>query len=122
MARDELLTRTKRLGLMVIRLCQALPKTPEARVIQYQILKSATSVGANYRAAKRARSLADFISKMGIVEEEADETMYWLEMIVEAGMMDKKQVSQLYAESGEILAMTVASIKTAKVSRRPQRT
>lgn len=107
---------------MVIRLNQTLPKTPEARVIQYQILKSATSVGANYRAAKRARSLADFISKMGIVEEETDETMYWLEMIVEAGMLDKGKVSPLYVEAGEILAMTVASIKTAKASRRPQRT
>lgn len=122
MAIDELLTRTKRFGLMVIRLSQTLPKTPEARVIQYQILISATSVGANYRAAKRARSLADFISKMGIVEEETDETMYWLEMIVEAGMLDKGKVSPLYAEAGEILAMTVASIKTAKTSRRPQRT
>ena len=122
MAIDELLTRTKRLGLMVIRLSRILPKSPEARVIQYQILKSATSVGANYRAAKRARSLADFISKMGIVEEETDETMYWLEMIVEAGMLEKGKVSLLYAEAGEILAMTVASIKTAKTSRRPQRT
>ena len=97
-----------------------MPKNPEARVIQYQILKSATSVGANYRAARRARSLADFINKMGIVEEENDETMYWLELIVEAGLMDKGKVSLLYAEAGEILAMTVASIKTAKAARRTQ--
>ena len=120
MANDELLIRTKRFGLQMISLIQALPKNPEARVIQYQILKSATSVGANYRAARRARSLADFINKMGIVEEETDETMYWLELIVEAGLMDKGKVSLLYAEAGEILAMTVASIKTAKAVRRTQ--
>jgi four helix bundle protein len=73
-----------------------------------------TSVGANYRSAKRAKSNADFISKMGTVEEETDETMYWMEIIVEAGLMSEERISDLYQEAGEILAMVVASIKTAR--------
>ncbi|MCF8039423.1 MAG: four helix bundle protein [Desulfohalobiaceae bacterium] len=96
MGKDELLRRTKEFGLSVIRLSRAIPNTPEGRVIRYQILKSGTSVGANYRAARRAKSLADFISKMGIVEEETDETMYWLEMIVEADIISKDMISGIY--------------------------
>jgi len=112
--RDELSERTKQFALRVIRLANALPNTPEGRVIQGQLLRSGTSAGANYRAAKRARSTADFISKMGIVEEETDEAMYWMELIVESGLMDDSRISDLYKEANEILSMVVASIRTAR--------
>ena len=114
---DELGARTKDFALRVIKLAECLPDSVTGRVIKGQILRSGTSVGANYRAAKRAKSTADFISKMGTVEEEADETMYWLELIVEAGLMSENLVSDLYREADEILAMTVASIRTAKGTR-----
>ncbi len=113
-SRDQLKDRTKQFALRVIRLASALPELPEGRVIRGQLLRSGTSVGANYRAAKRARSTADFISKMGIVEEEADESMYWIELIVESGLMDESRTSDLYKEADEILSMVVASINTAK--------
>ena len=106
--------RTKQFALRVIKLATALPDSPLGRVIQYQLLKSGTSVGANYRAAQRARSTAEFISKMGIVEEEADESMYWMELMVEGDLMDEARIAELYKEADEILAMVVASIKTAR--------
>ena len=123
--KDELATRTKGLALRAIKLANALPETPEGRVIRGQFLRCGTSVGANYpstssghgRAARRAKSNADFISKMGTVEEEADESMYWMELIVEADLMKESLVSALYQEADEILAMVVASIKTAKRTR-----
>jgi len=111
---EELKGRTKQFALRVIRLANALPKSPEGRVIQRQLLRSGTSVGANYRAAKRVRSMADSISKMGIVEEETDESMYWMELIEESGLMDENRISDLYKEADEILSMVVASIRTAK--------
>jgi four helix bundle protein len=83
-------------------------------VIRDQLLRAGTSVGANYRAAKRAKSNADFISEMGTVEEEADESMYWMELIVEAGLTEENLVTELYQEADEILAMVVASIRTAR--------
>jgi four helix bundle protein len=117
MTPDEMKTRTKQFALGVITLANALPQSDVARVIKNQILRSGTSVGANYRAACRAKSTADFISKMGTVEEEADETMYWMELIVEAGLLSNNPVSALYREADEILAIVVASIKTARSSR-----
>ena len=114
MAGDELRGRTKQFALRVIRLASELPNTPEGSVIQGQLLRSGTSVGANYRAAKRARSTADFINKMGIVEEETDEAMYWMELIVESALMDKARISELHKEADEILSMVVASIRTAR--------
>ncbi len=111
---DELFKRTKEFALRVIRLANGLPKTPEARVIRDQLLRCGTNVGANYRAAKRAKSTADFINKMGTVEEEADESMYWMELIVDAQLMSEERVSDLYHEADEILAMVVSSIKTAR--------
>lgn len=114
MAGDELRTRTKQFALRVIRLANALPNTAEGRVIQGQLLRCGTGVGANYRAAQRARSNADFISKMGIVEEETDETMYWMELIVESGLMDENSISDLYKEADEIISMVVSSINTAR--------
>lgn len=112
--KDELRDRTKAFALRVIKLVDALPNTPVARVIRNQLLRCRTSVGANYRAAKRAKSTADFISKMGTVEEETDESMYWMELIVETGLVKEDLVSDLYEEADEILAMVVASIKTAR--------
>jgi four helix bundle protein len=118
MKEDELRKRTKAFALRVIRLAESLPNNPIGRVIRDQLLRCGTSVGANYRAAKRAKSTADFISKMGIVEEETDESMYWMELIVEAGLMPENRISELYQEADEILAMVVASIKTARTRRR----
>ena len=114
MEHDELRKRTKEFALRVIKLANALPNTAEGRVIRDQLLRYGTSVGANYRAAKRAKSTADFINKMGTVEEEVDESMYWMELIVEAGLMSEKRISDLYNEADEILAMVVSSIKTAR--------
>ena len=106
--------RTKKLALRVIRLVEALPRGRTEDVIGRQLLRSATSVGANYRAACRARSTADMIAKLGIVEEEADETLYWLEMLIEAELMPADRLEYLLIEADEITAMTVASIKTLK--------
>jgi len=114
MAENELRKRTKEFALRVIRLANGLPNTAEGRVIRDQLLRAGTSVGANYRAAQRAKSTADFINKMGTVEEEIDESMYWMELIVEAGLMTEERISDLYKEADQILAMTVASIKTAR--------
>jgi len=112
--KDELRDRTKAFALRVITLLNALSHTPVARVIRNQLLRCGTSIGANYRAAKRAKSTADFISKMGTVEEETDESMYWMELLVKTGLMKKSRISDLYQEADEILSMVVASIKTAR--------
>ncbi|MCD6136903.1 four helix bundle protein [Candidatus Bipolaricaulota bacterium] len=114
MRRDDLRDRTKAFALRVIKLVDSLPETSVGKVIRNQLLRCGTSVGANYRAAKRAKSTADFISKMGTVEEEADEAMYWMELIVETRMLKEERIVDLYREADEILAMVVASIKTAK--------
>jgi four helix bundle protein len=110
----DLKDRTKQFALNVIRLCESLPKGKRADVIGRQLLRCGTSVGANYRAACRARSVAEFIAKMGIVEEECDECLYWMELLVEAGLMSEEGVSELMGEANELLAITVASIKTAR--------
>ena len=106
--------RTKRLALSVIKMTDSLPKSKAGHIIGRQIMRSATSVGANYRAACRAKSTADLINKLKIVEEEADETLYWLELIVEGNLLPESQVKTLMKESDEIVAMTVASIKTLR--------
>ena len=106
--------RTKKLALQVIELVEALPKTRTADVIGRQLLRSATSVGANYRAACRGKSAADVMAKLAIVEEEADETAYWLELLIEAAIVPQSQLADLLKETDEIVAMTVASIKTLR--------
>lgn len=106
--------RTKSLGARIVRLVDALPATRSADVIGKQLLRSATSVGANYRAACRAKSSADIINKLKIVEEEADETLFWQEMLIEAELVSEARLSDLMAETDQILAMTVASIKTLR--------
>jgi four helix bundle protein len=116
-SKEQLQKRTKELALRIIRLVEALPDTQSSRVIGHQLLRSGTSVGANYRAAMRAKSKADMINKLKIVEEEADETLYWLELLVEAAIMPETRVSDLMAETDEIIAMTVSSIKTLRSTR-----
>ena len=107
--------RTKRLAWRVIRLVSALPKNEtSAQVIGKQLLRSATSVGANYRAACRGKSTADMISKLSIVLEEADETLYWLELLVESELMPAHRLKNLIAETNEIVAMLVSSLKTLR--------
>jgi four helix bundle protein len=106
--------RTKQFALRVIRLIEALPRTRTAQVVGDQLLRSATSVAANYRAACRARSQADFVHKLGIVEEEADESLFWLEMVVETDLMPAARVQELIQEADELTAIFVASRKTAK--------
>lgn len=108
--------RTKQLALRVIRVAQALPNNLSAEVIGRQLVKAGTSVGANYRAACRAKSTADMIAKLQIVEEEADETHYWLELLIEADLMDEERLQQLLQETNEITAMIVSSIKTLRAS------
>lgn len=111
---DDFKRRTRTFALRVVRLCDALPKTRTSDVIGRQFLRCGTSVGAKYRAACRGRSRRDFVAKLGIVEEECDETIYWLELIVEAGLMEDKRVAELKQEAEETLSMVVASIKTAR--------
>ena len=109
---DEMKARTRAFALRVIRLAESFPKTPTANVIRNQMLRSGPSVGSNYRAACRAKSKPDFVSKMGIVEEEADESAYWMELLIESGLLTEAQLSELLKETKEIIAMTVASIRT----------
>lgn len=106
--------RTKRFALLVIRLCQALPRSQAGAVITRQLLRSSTSVGANYRAVCRARSNADFVSKLGIVLEEADETLFWLELLVDSGVAQPYKTAPLLKEANELVSIFVASLRTAK--------
>lgn len=99
MTPEELKQRTKEFAKRVIRLCRELPTTEEARLVRNQLFRAGTSVGSNYRAACRGRSKADFISKMGIVLEEADETLYWLEILAETQMMDEQRLAPLMRET-----------------------
>ncbi len=117
MDKEDLKQRTRQFGLRVIRLTEALPHKRAADVIGKQLLRSATSVGANYRAACRARSKADFISKIGVVEEEADESVYWLELIVEAELLPKSRVNDLLQEANELTAIFTATGRSAKANR-----
>lgn len=111
---EEMKERTKKFALHVIQLTESLPKGRTANAIGRQLLKCGTSVGANYRAACRAKSPADFVSKMGTVEEETDESLYWMELMIEAGIVESKKLESLTKEADELLAITVASIKTAR--------
>lgn len=104
--------RTKKLALNIIELVERLPKNRSANVIGGQLLRSATSIGANYRSACRGRSTADVIAKLRIVEEEADESVYRMELLAESGLLSHTQISELLQETNEVIAMTVASIKT----------
>ena len=113
MTADELKLRTKQFALRVIGLVAVLPKTIEGRAIANQLVRSATSVAANYRAACRARSRSEFIAKIGVVLEEADETQLWLELIIESKLLPVKRVQPLLNEASELVAIFVASRKSA---------
>ena len=106
--------RSKTLALEAFRLVESLPRGRAADVLGRQLLRSVSSVAANYRAACRARSRSEFIAKLGVVEEEADETLFWLEMLMESKLVACEIAQPLHAETGELLAIVVASIRTAK--------
>jgi four helix bundle protein len=114
---EELKQRTKQFALRVIRLFRSLPKNDEARVIGRQLLRSSTSVAANYRAACRARSKAEFTAKMGVVVEEMDESTFWLELLIESELMPELRLRNLVAEAKELLAIFAASQRTARLGR-----
>ncbi len=109
MTPDELRQRTKEFALRCLKAVDALPRSVAGRTIANQLARSATSVAANYRAACRARSRADFVSKIAIVQEEADETEFWLELAVEAGALPESKVRPLAAEAAELIAIFAAS-------------
>src|SRR6476469_1696095 len=115
----DLKRRTKAFALRILKLVDALPKTTAGRSLASQIVRSGTSVAANYRAACRARSTADFTAKMGIVEEESDETLFWLELLEESELVTAAKLTAIKEEANELIAITVASIKTARRNRVP---
>ena len=111
---EELKNRTKSFAIRVIKLFRSLPRTEEARVIGRQMLRSATSIAANYRAVCRARSKAEFIAKVGVVVEESDETVLWLELLVDADIVPQSRMPKLLQEANELLAIFAASQYTAR--------
>ncbi len=114
MDKEELKLRTKRFGLRVLKLIRAMPKDAAGLALANQLVRSGTSVGANYRAACRGRSKAEFLAKLGTVLEETDETAFWLELIMEDGMLPKSRVEPLWTEANELCAIFHAAIATAR--------
>ena len=106
---DELKNRTKLFALRVLKLAAALPKTIEGNTIKGQLVKSGTSVAANYRAACRGRSRAEFVAKIGVVEEEADESAFWLELIIDGALLKENQVKSLLNEANELTRIMASS-------------
>jgi four helix bundle protein len=111
---EELRARTKRFALRIIRLFRSLPRSPDAQILGKQLLRSGTSVGAHYRAAGRARSAAEFSAKIGIVLEEADETIFWLECLIESRIVKPTLLEDLLTEANELVAIFAASYRTAR--------
>ena len=111
---DELKARSKRFALAIIKLFRDLPRTEEARILGRQLLRSGTSVAANYRAACRARSKAEFIAKLGVVVEEIDETVFWIELLAESATLPHVRLKSVETEANELLAIFAASRNTAK--------
>ena len=114
----DLKARTKQFALRVMKMVDALPRTIQGRTIAKRIIRSATSVAANYRAACRARSRAEFIAKIGVVEEEADESCFWLELIIDSGLLTDERIRPLLSEAGELVAIMAASRKSAISNRK----
>jgi four helix bundle protein len=112
MTEAELRDRTKAFSRRVLRLIEAMPRTTSGRIIAGQLGRSGTSVGANYRAVCRARSAADFVSKLGVVEEEADESAFWMELVTEEGLLPAEEVQPLWGEASALTAIMVSSRKT----------
>ena len=119
MKHHNLTVRTKQFALQVIKFCENLPRDETSRVIGRQLLRSGTSVGANYRAACRAKSKADFISKFQTVLEEADESAFWIELLVDSEKTTSEAAGSLLREANELVAISVASITTARKSQAP---
>ncbi|HEV3256710.1 MAG TPA: four helix bundle protein [Gemmataceae bacterium] len=113
MNKDELKHRTKTFALRIIKLVSALPNSIQGRAIGNQLIRSGTSVGSNYRAACRGRSKAEFVAKLGTVVAEADESAFWLELIIESGLLAKRRIEPLLGEADELVAIMVASRKSA---------
>ena len=113
---DIMKKKTKVFALKILKLVEALPKTSTARIINNQIVRCGTSVASNYRSACRARSKVEFIAKLGIVEEEADETLFWLELIEESEMLPSNYLQELKREANEITAIVVTSCKSARTN------
>lgn len=111
---EDLRERTKRFALRILRLYRALPAKEDARILGRQLLRSGTSVGANYRAACRARSRAEFIAKLGVVLEESDESVFWLELLLQGGILSEEQMGALIKEAKELTSIFVTSLRTAK--------
>ncbi|HEY3344137.1 MAG TPA: four helix bundle protein [Anaerolineaceae bacterium] len=114
MTPEELKRRTKQFGLRVIKVVDGLPHQRAADMIAKQLLRSGTSVGANYRSACRGKSIPDWIAKVSISIEEADESLYWMEMLVEANLLPKEKLTDLMQEANEIISILTASVKTAR--------
>ena len=106
---DELKLRTKKFALRIIKVFQALPRSEDARTLGKQLLRSGTSVAANYRAVCRSRSKAEFVAKLGVVVEEIDETVFWLELLIESGIVSPTRLGNLQCEANELLAIFVSS-------------
>jgi four helix bundle protein len=117
MTRDEMKARTKTYANRIVKLCEALPDRWVARTLGGQLLRSGTSAGANYRAVCRAKSTADFINKLRIVEEECDESLFWMELLVENNLVKARRLTSLMQEGDEILAIVVASAKSTRTSK-----
>ncbi|MFA6457634.1 MAG: four helix bundle protein [Bacteroidota bacterium] len=115
---EELKLRSKKFAIQIISLFKELPKSDDARVLGKQLLRSGTSVAANYRASCRARSKAEFIAKIGIVVEEADETVLWMELMTESGILPSQKTEKLLKEGNELLAIFAASYHTAKYGKK----
>ena len=111
---EEFKKRTKAFAIRIIGLVDSLPRSRSTNVIANQLMRSGTSVGANYRAACRAKSKADFVSKLGTVEEECDESLYWMELLIDARKMKASRLTALMQEGEEILAMVCAWLNTAR--------
>lgn len=120
MTQTEFKARTKALAVDILKLCDQMPRQLSGQVVARQLARCGTSVAANYRAACRARSKIECAAKLGIVEEEADETLLWLEISTEVGLIDSIAIKHLEKEMNEILSMTVASIKTIRRNLNPQ--
>ena len=120
MTQDEMKLRTKQFALRVIRLVESLPNNKTSNILGGQLLRSGTSVGANYRAACRAKSIPDFINKLAIVEEEADESIYWIELLVSGKQVKGSLVEGLLGQANEILSIVIAAIRTTKNKRIPK--
>ena len=116
MTAEELKARTKQFALRIIKLVAAMPKSIEGRAIANQLVRCGTSVAANYRATCRARSKIEFVAKIGVVLEETDETQLWLELIIEAKLMAAKRVQPLLDEASELVAIFVATRKSASAN------